>query len=151
MKDTTERLWRLADVMIKTLQEMGDAVEAIKKHDRLKREVPDLPECWGNLSYKKRLQGAQETIKCHKDIKEALVSLLTLYDLRQAYWEDAEGWEPDWEDDEEDKWCIVLEENEIVVSTRWITSQFLAFPTKEQAKHFFKYHYELIEQAKPLI
>ena len=79
---------------------------------------------------------------------DSFSALSALYILRQAYRGD---WKPDWTDAEQDKHTIVFEVNKPVLNCNYLTQQFLAFETREQAQHFLKHHRALIKQAGELL
>lgn len=86
--------------------------------------------CYNNLSSKEDAEG--------------LLALIKLKRLRDCY---NDGWEPDWEYDE-NKFCIEFSENKIE-STKHITDKtFLVFRTEELKDEFLNNFRDLIEKAK---
>lgn len=75
-------------------------------------------------------------------------ALLKLEQLRNCWWN---GWEPDWNDEKQTKYCIVYYKGEFKISILCETRHFLSFPTKEMAEEFLKCFRDLIEQAGDLI
>lgn len=63
--------------------------------------------------------------------------------LRECY---RQGWEPDWSDSEQTKYCIV-ENDGIAVEKYWEARQFLAFQTQEIAEKFLKNFRDIIIKA----
>ena len=84
----------------------------------------------------------------NKETAEAFLALMQLIQLRNCY---NGGWEPDWEDSEERKYVIVINENKIESSYLSTTSCPLAFRTEERRDLFIKNFRDLIEIAKPLL
>lgn len=79
------------------------------------------------------------------DAAEALRKLLFLRDYYN------EGWEPDWEDDGNDKFCIELYKGEFNQMEYSFTSRPLSFKSEEIRDKFLEEQRELLEIAKPLL
>ena len=84
----------------------------------------------------------------NKETAEAFLALMQLIQLRDCY---NENWVPDWEDSEERKYVIVINENKIESSHLSTTSCPLAFRTEERRDLFIKNFRDLIEIAKPVL
>lgn len=96
---------------------------------------------------------------------ELLVALQKLLVCRDAYWKIAgeemglgKPWEPDWENSEEKRYCIVNIEGDInlpeKILTKWIlkvTNKILAFPTEEMRDAFYENFKSEIESCKELL
>ena len=128
---------------------------------------PDLPESWCDLwringcfiaadSEIKPLPGGSipvarfhENVWPNKELAEAALAMSQLAQLRERYWD---GWEPDWEDDDQMKFIIHID-GHCIATEEFTTGYnfFLVFPTASQRNHFLKHHTELIETAKPLL
>ena len=80
---------------------------------------------------------------------EAILALIQLKRLRDAWWKIL-NYQPDWTNNEE-KYCIVLCNNEITFETRSSSNAFLAFPTQDICNQFFGYYSNLILKAKPFL
>lgn len=94
-----------------------------------------------------------------------LITLQKLLICRDAYWKIAgeemglrKSWEPDWENSEEKRYCIVNIEGSINLPektlTKWIlkvTNKILVFPTEEMRDAFYENFEELIESVKELL
>lgn len=87
-----------------------------------------------------------------------LVSLKQLINARNAYWMIAgeemgigKLWEPDWCNEEQDKYCISYGDGNIQKSTWCIYNSILAFPTEEMRDTFYENFTDLIEQCKELL
>lgn len=78
---------------------------------------------------------------------EAHLALIQLEQLRNCWWN---GWEPDWNDDQQTKYCIVHSQ-EFKIHILYETRRFLSFPTIEMAKEFLECFKDLIEKAGDLI
>ena len=75
-----------------------------------------LPESWGESN-----PGHRSFCGCSINIKKSLYALSALYDLRQEYWRIA-GWEPDWQDEDQPKYCILIGWNgPNIIESRYIT------------------------------
>jgi len=94
-----------------------------------------------------------------------LASLYKLLICRDVYWKLygeqmglGKPWEPDWENSEEGRYCIVNIEGDINLPekmlTKWIlkvTNKILVFPTVEMRDAFYENFNELIEKCKKLL
>ena len=79
---------------------------------------------------------------------KAHLAYMQLHQLRDCY---RQGWLPDWEDENQIKWCIYFEKNIFVVKPRYHRSLFLSFQSEEIAEKFFDNFKDLIETAGDLI
>lgn len=79
---------------------------------------------------------------------EAHLAMIQLEQLRN-YWR--QGWKPDWNDDQQTKYCVVYDREEFKINILYETRLFLSFPTKEMAEEFLKCFRDLIEKAGDLI
>ena len=96
---------------------------------------------------------------------ELLSTFQNLIICRDAYWKIAgeemglgKPWEPDWENSEERRYCIVNINGEInlpeKILTKWIlkvTNKILVFPTEEMRDAFYDKFKYLIEKCKELL
>lgn len=91
--------------------------------------------------------------------KESLLaSLHDLFVCRNAYWQIygeetglGKPWEPDWNNDYTEKYCIIVE-GYIISKCTFRTTQFLlAFPTREIRDMFLENFRDLIEKCKELL
>ena len=78
---------------------------------------------------------------------EAHLAMIQLEQLRNCW---RQGWEPDWNDDQQTKYCIV-HSKEFKIHILYETRRFLSFPTIEMAKEFLECFRDLIEKAGDLI
>jgi hypothetical protein len=83
-----------------------------------------------------------------EEYAEAMLALCQLIQLRDCY---NDGWEPDWNDGEEEKYVIIHFEKEIGFSTNFYESRVLTFKTRELREEFYNNFLDLIEQAKLLL
>ena len=79
---------------------------------------------------------------------QAYIAKMMLHLLRDEY---RQGWLPDWEDENQDKYVIVSSKGERCVAYCLSISRFLAFQDKKRANEFLTNFRELIEQAGDLI
>ena len=78
---------------------------------------------------------------------EAHLAYMQLHQLRDAW---REGWVPDWEDDEQDKYSIIKSKGEYEIIQSYI-SRFFAFQNKKRADEFKDCFIDLIRKAGDLI
>lgn len=83
-----------------------------------------------------------------KKLAEAMLALCQLLLLRDYY---NDGWNPDWTNTKEYKFCIVFYLQNASVASLCGKQRLLAFPTKELAEQFLENFKDLIEKAKPLL
>ena len=79
---------------------------------------------------------------------QAYIAKMMLHLLRDEY---RQGWLPDWEDENQDKYVIVSSKGERWVAYCQSISRFLAFQDKKRANEFLTNFRELIELAGDLI
>lgn len=82
-----------------------------------------------------------------KQAAEAHLAHMQLHQLRDAW---REGWVPDWEDDEQDKYSIIKSKGEYEIIQAYI-SRFLAFQDEKRADEFKDCFIDLIRKAGDLI
>ena len=83
-----------------------------------------------------------------KELAEAFLAMMQLMSLRQAWIGD---WKPDWNDSNENKWCIINGINRFVIDLYGSCPRVLSFPTEEMAEDFMSCFKDLLKIAKPLI
>jgi hypothetical protein len=128
------------------------------------KEIPkELPKSWEDL---KILTGffVSETCEIEREVDaktyitnknlfatkeqaDASLALAQLSQLREVY---RQGWKPEWSNQQE-KWSIIFEINEICIYRRWTYNMFLTFQSKEIAQEFLDNFGVLILQARPLM
>lgn len=79
-----------------------------------------------------------------------LLAFTQLIALRDK-WNEIDGFEPDWSDENIAKYCIANQEGVTYIDKWWTISFPLYFRTEETAYLFFKTFKDLIEEAKNLI
>ena len=79
---------------------------------------------------------------------QAYIAKMMLHLLRDEY---RQGWLPDWEDENQDKYVILSSKGERYVAYCQSISRFLAFQDKKRANEFLTNFRELIELAWDLI
>tara|TARA_B110000977_G_C11043827_1_gene479820 strand:- start:592 stop:1059 length:468 start_codon:yes stop_codon:yes gene_type:complete len=128
------------------------------------KEINVLPSSWEDLRYingyysnfsslimKKCLEGKinkehKNTFKTEEQA-EASIALAQLSQLRDVY---RQGWEPDWEADN-DKYFIEFVFDSLSIAVLSHTNHFLSFQDRKTARLFLKNFRDLIEKAKPLM
>ena len=83
--------------------------------------------------------------------KEQAKASIALAQLSQLMFVYNEGWQPDWEDANERKYCITFNVDTLSLSKLLTTQHFLAFKTREIRIKFLVNFKDLIWQAKPLL
>ena len=93
--------------------------------------------------------------KNERDLYESFIQLIR---CRNAYWKIAgeqmgldKPWEPEWTNEEQEKYCICYGDGNIQKSTWRIYNSILAFPTEEMRDSFYNNFKCLIEQCKELL
>lgn len=128
------------------------------------KEINKLPSSWKNLEhmggyyvnpgsstthYKSSycIARLKSTFKTREQA-EASIALAQLSQLRDVY---RQGWEPDWNNEYEEKYCVVFKRNDILVLDYLCLNHFLSFQDKETAELFLENFRDLIDKAKPLM
>ena len=83
-----------------------------------------------------------------KENYSAFEALRKLVILRDYY---NDGWQPDWKNDDENKYVILTENDEIKCERNYSYKRVLAFKTSEIRNKFLEEQRELLEIAKPLL
>jgi hypothetical protein len=114
-----------------------------------KAPVPTYEEAvdWLEKNSKDRVIYADEAY-INEEYEVAFEALKKLTILREYY---NEGWKPNWEDQEEEKYCIVHLGVVLCVWTEKLSYRPISFKTPEIRNRFFKEQQELLEIAKPLL
>ena len=95
-----------------------------------------------------RLMNTDKNICPSQKSAEAHLAMIQLEQLRDCW---RQGWEPDWSDAKQVKFCICYYQGKFKISTLYETRCFLSFPTYEMAKEFLECFRDLIEKAGDLI
>lgn len=97
----------------------------------------------------KRVPERDKNILPSKDAAEAHLALMQLHQLRDCY---RQGWVPDWNNINENKYSIISDEVKVyIIQNVLLAPCFLAFQSKEIAEEFLNNFKDLIEQAGDLI
>ena len=113
-----------------------------------------LPNTWEEFCemYPKKINewhiNDDSNIKSLKKVGEQHLAQIKLHQLRDCYRQD---WMPDWNDENQIKWCIYFEKNIFVVKSIYHRSHFLSFQSEEIARKFLNNFIELIKLAGDLI
>lgn len=83
-----------------------------------------------------------------REAAEAYLALMRLHQLRDCY---RQGWVPDWDNKETEKYNIDFSSNKYFVFRYYTSRRFLSFQSKEIAEKFLTNFEDLIEQAGDLI
>ncbi|MGM9532140.1 hypothetical protein [Intestinibacter sp.] len=83
-----------------------------------------------------------------EEAAEAHLALMQLHQLRDCY---RQGWKPDWKEDYQYKYCIVLNKNILNINRSFDWNSFLSFQSEEIAEEFLNNFRDLIIQAGDLI
>ena len=90
----------------------------------------------------------QKNIFATKEQAEASIALAQLSQLMKVY---NDGWETNWEDNEQNKFCVYFFKNEIATECSYSLHFFLAFKDEKTRDLFLENFRELILTAKPLL
>ena len=77
-------------------------------------------------------------------------ALCRLLICRNAWWKQL-GWKPDWNDQNQKKYCIGLIKRKVETTTNEGINRILAFPSEEVRYQFLDSFRDLIEEAKELL
>ena len=119
-----------------------------------KAPVPTFEEAWEKTMrlYEPKSEYNKEEYKGYpsQELADASEALRRLLFLRDYY---NEGWQPDWEDknNDGDKYCIMLYKGELTAIEYSYTYEVLHFKTPEIRNKFLKEQRKLLEIAKPLL
>ena len=93
-----------------------------------------------------------------KDERDLYESFIQLIRCRNAYWKIAgeelglgKPWEPDWNDQNINKYCLATHCNMIVRHTNQVNSRVFSFPTSDMRDAFYENFEDLIEYCKELL
>ena len=77
-------------------------------------------------------------------------SFMSLLICRDAYWQIAGDWRPEFRFGKK-KYCIITKDNKVISATVEETNRTLVFPTEEMRDAFYENFKDLIEQCKELL
>lgn len=104
--------------------------------------------CIFSQDYEYRSKDKDKNLLPSKQAAEAHLALMQLHQLRDAW---REGWLPDWEDDNQNKYVIAYNKGEFEIWQHYTASRFLAFQDEKRADEFKDCFIDLIKQAGDLI
>ena len=82
-----------------------------------------------------------------KEAAEAHLAYMQLHQLRDCY---RQGWVPDWNDGEQNKYTILYNSNNYIIDLVWRSQRFLSFQSQDTARKFLNNFKGLIETAGDL-
>ena len=91
---------------------------------------------------------ADQNVLPSREAAKASLALMRLHQLRDCY---RQGWVPDWDNKETEKYNIEFSSNKYFVFRYYTSRRFLSFQSKEIAEKFLTNFEDLIEQAGDLI
>lgn len=106
------------------------------------KELSPLPRSWEEFSYKYKICSTRYAMPSKYE------ALYQLEQLKNCWWN---GWKPDWNDDQQAKYCVIYYHEGFKINILYETRRFLSFPTIEMAKEFLECFRDLIEKAEDLI
>ena len=115
----------------------------------IKEKNKELPECFKPCEAE-YLDSTSYRNAVPSNLKNPMLALCQLLICRNAWWKQL-GWKPDWENNDEHKYCIIPAGGRIDTFTNESTSRILAFPTSEVCDQFLDSFRDLIEEAKELL
>lgn len=121
----------------------GGELKEIALQAFTEKELNPLPRSWEEF-YK---QG-NPIASWRYNIAKKYDALIKLEQLRDCW---RQGWEPNWNNATQTKYCICCYRGEFKISTLYKTRRFLSFPTYEMAEEFLECFRDLIEKAGDLI
>ena len=117
-----------------------------------KSPAPTFEEAWGEAEriYEPKSEYDKEEFGGYpsQDLANAAEALRRLLFLRDYY---NEGWQPDWNNRQRDKFGIMVDKNMLCKESFQSNNKPLAFKSREVLDRFFKEQRELLEIAKPLL
>lgn len=146
MKKPTNKAER--DALIKELQAMtfNDLPKRWEELGEIKGFYVDRPSEVLYVSLVHTEQ-ANRNVFPTSDQAEASIHLAMLLQLRDVY---REGWVPDWEDEGEARYCLVLRLNQWILEESYIHNFPFSFQTKERAELFLENFEDYLDKVKPL-
>ena len=104
--------------------------------------------CIFSQDYEYRTEDTDKDIMPSKQAAEAHLALMQLHQLRDVW---REGWLPDWNDGDQNKYVIAYNKGEFEIWQYHTVSRFLAFQDEKRADEFKDCFIDLIKQAGDLI
>ena len=153
--------------------EVPDGKKAVWKNDTIVFEdiKPKLPKTWEEFCKKNKVNEGEYYIGSQSSVVEVLVGiprrntfdrnilpnkkaaeqhlvLMQLHQLRDCY---RQGWTPNWNNKNEERYSILHNTIHYIITDTTIESKFLTFQSEEIAQEFLDNFRDLIEQAGDLI
>ena len=153
--------------------EVPDGKKAVWKDGKVVFEdlKPNLPKTWEEFCNNYKIQEEECYINIDAEIEKAVLSrnrliygdsnvlpnkqaaeahlaLIKLHQLRDCY---RQGWVPNWNNEDEERYSILHDTIHYIITDTTIASKFLTFQSEEIAKEFLDNFRDLIEQAGDLI
>lgn len=100
------------------------------------------------ISYKATIRRENPGAIPSKERAEKFIVLNKLLQIRDYY---NQGWEPDWNDYIEDKYCITIHKNNVINIKSWHSGYIFAFKTKELRDEFYTNFKEDLEFIKEFL
>ena len=100
------------------------------------------------VSVGKRLDHDDKNILPSKKAANAHLALMQLHQLRDCY---RQGWVPNWEDKDQNKYVILYNSNNYIIDLVWKSQRFLSFQSQDIARKFLENFKGLIKTARDLI
>ena len=99
-------------------------------------------------NYFHRRKTHDRNILPNKKAAEQHLALMQIHQLRDCY---RQGWVPNWNDEDEERYSILHDTIHYIIADSTIASKFLTFQSEEIAQEFLDNFRDLIEQAGDLI
>lgn len=122
------------------------------------KQLPQYPKTYEECCDILQLEHIFELKDLTMDEEKLIDSFIRLKRCRDAYWKIAgkqmglrKPWEPDWENKENNKYCITTINKQIKIVTTDVFNYLLIFPTIEMRDAFYENFKELIELCKELL
>lgn len=120
------------------------ALQVYSEDEMFKHELPKTWKEYLNIMYKEDIEKYQEAEIAY--MSNACIAYSKLRYLHEYY---RQGWEPDWSDSEQTKYCII-DNNGLSVVECYRKRHILAFRTKELAEQFIENFRDIIIKSEIL-
>lgn len=153
--------------------EVPEGKKAVWKNDKIVFENIGLPKTWKEFckqsevnegeyyinsqssvvkifayNYPHRRETIDRNILPNKKAAEQHLALMQLHQLRDCY---RQGWVPNWNNEDEERYSILHDTIHYIITDTTIASKFLTFQSVKIAREFLDNFRDLIEQAGDLI
>ena len=123
--------------------------EVIDNKIIVREKEKELPKTWKDCTNSFR-EYAIYSVLSPEESDNAIKALGKLLIYRNAWWKQL-GWKPDWNDQNQRKYCIGLIKGKVETMTNEGSNRILAFPTLKARDQFLYSFRDLIEEAKELL